>query len=49
MGLTGEADSVMVMGKARGRGRINLFCTGRDVEEQELALEFSIDGGYSVW
>lgn len=39
-GLTGAADGVLVLRRARGKCEANLDVIGRDVEEQELALEF---------
>ncbi len=40
LGLTGAADTSMVLKRARGEGEATLHVTGRDVEEQELALTF---------
>jgi len=40
-GVTGAADSSYVLKKeSRGSGRATLYCTGRDIEERKLALEF---------
>jgi AAA domain-containing protein len=39
-GLTGAADGVLVLSRRRGSGSATLNVIGRDVEEQELALEF---------
>jgi hypothetical protein len=44
-GVTGVADSIVVLRKARGQADGELYVTGRDVEEIERALKFS--GG--VW
>ncbi len=37
-GITGSADTVITLTRARGEADAKLFITGRDVEEQELAL-----------
>jgi hypothetical protein len=42
-GLTGAADGVLVLNRRRGSGSATLNVIGRDVEEQELALEFKPD------
>jgi len=42
-GLTGAADGVLVLSRRRGRSDATLSVIGRDVEEQELALEFKPD------
>jgi hypothetical protein len=42
-GLTGAADGVLVLSRRRGRSDAALNVIGRDVEEQELALEFKPD------
>lgn len=42
-GLTGAADTVMVLRRPRGQAEGTLFVTGRDVEEQELAVRFDPD------
>jgi len=42
-GLTGAADGVLVLSRRRGRSDATLNVIGRDVEEQELALEFKPD------
>jgi hypothetical protein len=39
-GLTGAADGVLVLNRRRNRSDATLSVIGRDVEEQELALEF---------
>lgn len=39
-GLTGAADTIMILGRERGRSDGTLFITGRDVEEAELAMRF---------
>jgi RecA-family ATPase len=39
--LTGAADSVLLLRRARGSEEATLFVTGRDIEEQELALRFA--------
>src|SRR5262249_39218185 len=40
LGLTGSADAVLVLKRERGQHDAALFVTGRDVEEEELALSF---------
>jgi len=42
-GLTGAADGVLVLARQRNSRTATLTVIGRDVEEQELALEFSPD------
>lgn len=39
-GLTGAADATIILKRERGQADGTLFITGRDVEEQELALQF---------
>ena len=39
-GLTGPADGILVLQRARGEATATLHITGRDVEERELALSF---------
>lgn len=46
-GLTGCADSVWVLRRERGRADANLLVTGRDFEEQDLALQF--DASLGLW
>jgi AAA domain len=41
LGLTGSADAVMLLTRERGTSRGRLQLTGRDVEEKDLAIEFS--------
>jgi hypothetical protein len=40
MGLTGAADAVLVLRRERGQHDAALFVTGRDLDEQELALSW---------
>jgi hypothetical protein len=47
LGLTGAADAVMVLKRERGQHDAALFVSGRDIEEQELALKF--DPAYCLW
>ncbi|HVU69818.1 MAG TPA: AAA family ATPase, partial [Ktedonobacteraceae bacterium] len=47
LGLTGAADTSMVLKRPRGEGDATLHITGRDVEEQELALTF--DSATCAW
>jgi archaellum biogenesis ATPase FlaH len=42
-GLTGAADGVLVLSRARNNRTATLSIVGRDVEEAELALEFTPD------
>jgi len=46
-GLTGCADAILVLLRSRGRADAELFITGRDVEEQSLALEW--DDSTTQW
>lgn len=39
-GLTGAADTIMILGRERGQADGTLFITGRDIEEQDLAMTF---------
>lgn len=43
LGLTGAADGVLVLRRERGQADASLFATGRDVEEQDLALRWERD------
>jgi hypothetical protein len=47
LGLTGCADAVLVLKRDRGRHDVVLFLSGRDLEEQELALQW--DPAYCRW
>jgi hypothetical protein len=47
LGLTGVADAVLVLRRERGQHDAALCVTGRDVEEQELALRW--DGEFCLW
>lgn len=40
MGLSGAADTTLVLKRSRGQGSAELFITGRDVEERTMALRF---------
>jgi hypothetical protein len=46
-GLTGAVDAVLILRRGRGQADATLFITGRDVEEQELALRFH--PGEGLW
>jgi AAA domain/CHC2 zinc finger/Toprim-like len=46
-GLTAAADFVMVLKRGRGQADAELFITGRDIEENTLALKFHQDDG--IW
>jgi RecA-family ATPase len=45
-GLTGAADTILVLTRQRGEADAVLHATGRDIEEQELALRFHADEGH---
>jgi hypothetical protein len=47
LGLAGAADGLLILTRSRSENEANLFITGRDVEERELALQF--DTGTFVW
>lgn len=46
-GLTGTADCLAILSRARYKANANLKLTGRDIEEQDLSLEFS-DGKWKL-
>jgi hypothetical protein len=46
-GLTGAVDAVLILRRGRGKADGTLLVTGRDVEEQELALKFH--PGEGLW
>lgn len=46
LGLSGAADGVLVLKRERGQADASLFITGRDVEEQDLALKLERDDTY---
>jgi hypothetical protein len=46
-GLTGGVDGVLTLKRERGRGDASLFITGRDVNEQDLALKW--DAELCLW
>lgn len=47
LGLTGAADAIVIMKRERGRMDAVLHITGRDVEEQEIAINF--DSRICTW
>ena len=47
MGISGAADSLMVLQKVRGQADATLLCCGRDIEERTLALRF--DSSITNW
>jgi hypothetical protein len=47
LGLTGAADATLVLRRDRGQMDGSLFVTGRDVEEQDLALRW--DQEFTLW
>jgi hypothetical protein len=44
-GTAGAADTIIVIKRSRGEAEATLYVTGRDVEEQELALQFAPETG----
>lgn len=44
-GTAGAADTIIVIKRSRGEADATLYVTGRDVEEQELALRFTPETG----
>jgi hypothetical protein len=47
LGLTGAADGVTVLRRQRGQCDATLFVTGRDIDEQDIALKW--DPVYALW
>jgi hypothetical protein len=47
LGLSGAADAIHILKRERGRHDATLFVSGRDVNEQELALKF--DATSALW
>jgi hypothetical protein len=47
LGLNGSADTVLVLRRSRGQADATLHVTGRDVDDQELALKW--DQQYTTW
>ena len=47
LGLTGAADTTVILKRERGTSDATLFVTGRDVEERELAV--TADAAACVW
>jgi hypothetical protein len=47
-GLTGAVDTVLVLRRARQAATAELFLTSRDIEEQELALRFEDQLGWTI-
>ena len=47
LGITGAADSVLVLRRERGQADASLHITGRDVEEREIALKW--DAHIASW
>lgn len=43
LGVSGAADAVLVLRRERGQADASLFVTGRDVEEQDLALKWETE------
>ena len=44
-GITGPADTVLVLKRGRGQAEAELHITGRDVDERSLALRFTAESG----
>jgi AAA domain len=44
-GTAGAADTIIVIKRSRGQADATLYVTGRDIEERELALQFTPDTG----
>lgn len=40
LGLAGAADGLLVLSRARGENEANLFITGRDIQDEDMALTF---------
>jgi Bifunctional DNA primase/polymerase, N-terminal/AAA domain/Primase C terminal 1 (PriCT-1) len=47
LGLTGSVDASLVLKRERGRQDATLFVTGRDIDDQELALRWDTD--HAAW
>ena len=47
LGITGAVDTVCVLKKQRQKANAELFVMGRDIEDQELAIEFG-HGGWRI-
>ncbi|GHT92785.1 hypothetical protein FACS1894140_5320 [Spirochaetia bacterium] len=48
-GLSGAADSTIVLRRGRGERQAELLATGRDIPEQELILSFDLNaGGWTI-
>ncbi|OGL47399.1 MAG: hypothetical protein A2W05_01060 [Candidatus Schekmanbacteria bacterium RBG_16_38_10] len=45
-GLTGSVDTILILTRSRGDTKGKLWITGRDVEEQNLSIEFCPDNGH---
>lgn len=45
-GLSGAADTILVLNRGRGQVDATLFVTGRDVNEDELALQKDVNAGW---
>lgn len=43
VGLTGAADTILIMQRERGNGNATLFTTGRDIEEIKIGLKLNPD------
>jgi hypothetical protein len=46
-GLTGVADTILILKRSRGEADATLFVTGRDVDEAEFALRFNDNGTWT--
>jgi hypothetical protein len=47
MGITGSADEILILERNRGEADATLLISGRDVDEQKLALQFKA-GAWSI-
>lgn len=47
IGLSGGADTILILDRKRGKTDATLFCTGRDIEEVKLSLCF--DQAITTW
>ena len=47
-GITGAADTTITLSRARGEADGKIFITGRDVDEQELALKMDNLTGWTL-
>lgn len=48
LGITGVADTILVLKRTRRQATGELFITGRDIEDQELAMQLDRDVGWTI-